>query len=252
MGVETGLVQSCKMILAHMENRFPYAFVPLSIEDNQLFVMGIEIKVYIAATISEAWCKAYPEYRENFREDYNLAKSVDVANGKWLEPKFGKEHLCILLSRDRIKCQNEMEHIFIHELRHCFDFIKTWLAWKNAGNDGIPPCGKEFSLWSEFNAVYTDTVSRLVGTDRAMAFEKLSSYLGYKTADCVNGMLTNQNEAEYFEARYLGVQRSIRDLATELCPAPVFHLWHMTPQLIDERSPHAFYKANEWQAIDHF
>lgn len=243
------LIQEIEVVLKTIKGLYPYAYVPIELISNTLQVLGTEVKIYIAEKLSDAWVEAYPAYASIFQNNEDFLRDVNCVKGKWLEPKEDNGHLCILLSNSG---SSEMKYTLSHELRHCYDFIKTWNVWKGKGHTGIPPNSQDYSNWSEFNAVYTDTIFRLsdMGTDNA--FEMLSSYLGYKAADCVSGILRNPDDSEYYTSRYLGAHRAVRDFSTIKCPAPVFHLWHMIPQAIDKIDPEAFYKANRYQGVDHF
>ena len=243
------LLQDIKIMLQKIKDRYPYAYMPFEFADDTLRILGTEIKIYVAEKLSEAWIEAYPTYQSVFQEDQEFLEHVNYSNGKWLEPKNNSTHLCILLTDQE---STKIKYTLIHELRHCFDFIKTWNAWKETGHDGIPPNSQEYSNWSEFNAVYTETVLRLFDIKTDDAFEALSSFLGYKGADCVAGILRNSSDADYYISRYIGLHRAIRDLSTVICPAPVFHLWHMIPQAIDKIDSEAFYKANHYQGMDYF
>ncbi len=237
--------------LKAIEDDYPYAYFPLTVEDDTINILEQQISVYYAESLSDAWVKAYPYYQSIFLDDPEFKNFVDKANGKWLEPKDDRGKLCVLLSTKNTTSE-EMKYTLIHELRHCYDFIKSWNVWLSKGNKGIPPTQAAFSKWSEFNATYTDTILRLVHTLHTDPFVKLTSYLGYRTADCVNGILKEPENTNYYLSRYSGVQRAIRDLSVKNCPAPVFQLWHMTPEAILKNDSMIFYLATHYQKIDYY
>ncbi len=247
----------CLSLMQHfsaIRKDYPYAYIPMDYVGGSIRVLGKEIKVYTGELLSEAWIQAYPSYQKVFRSDREFCERVDRANGKWLEPKGDQRHYCILLAAGTQAARETLMYVLAHELRHCYDFLKSLLAYQASGKEGIPPLSEKYSSWSEFNAVYTDTVLRLYrssGNDKA-DFRRIAEYMGYKSADCVCGIQRSDDKkaSDYFITRYVGAQRAVRDVAHNLCPTPTFELWHMTPLAIDKVAPDAFYRAGEYQEID--
>lgn len=235
---------------------FPYSYIPVEpIEKNIVSVCGEKIEIYISDLLSDAWIEAYPQYAKIFEEDTDFRNAVDSASGKWLEPKYSNDKYCILLAYEKVSSSEDLIFTFSHELRHCYDFIKSIHIRdrEKTNKAGLPSDISKFSLWSEFNAVYTDTVLRLYPYNKTeLSFKELSSYLGYKTADCIAGMCTNEKNNDYFAMRFAGLHRAIRDMSEIFAPSPVFQLWHMIPNYIEERYPQIFYSENEMQKMEYF
>lgn len=250
------LLQPLTEHFSAIREKYPYAFIPIDYSGRTLHILGEEIRIFTGETLSEAWIQAYPSYQKTFRSNRKFQKMVDQANGKFLEPKGSQKHYCILLATGSRFSGDDLIYVLAHELRHCYDFIKSVKPYHASGKTGLPPATEEFHSWSEFNAVYTDTVLRLYrssGNDKA-DFRRISEYMGYKSADCVCGLKrsSDQNSQNYFVTRFVGVQRAVRDVAHNLCPTPAFELWHMTPVAIDQAAPRSFYRAEEYQNIDCF
>lgn len=228
------------------------AYIPFEIvDDNQIRILGETVRIYIANSLSDAWVKAYPDYEAEFANDKRFKEYVDAANGKWLEPKGDSDFYSILLSTSKNETTDEIMRVFVHELQHCYDFIRSLHNYHEKGKIGLPESNKQFSLWSEFNAKYTDTVISFM-IDRSMCtFEGFAEYLGLSAADSVHGMIKKDNR-EYFLSRYLGVQRAVRDMSDIYATSPAFQVWSLTPSYIEEAFPSNFYLANDFQEMEFF
>ena len=229
----------------------PYSYVPVEpIKNNIVSVCGEKIEIYVSSLLSDAWIEAYPQYAKIFEDDIDFRNAVDSASGKWLEPKYSNDKYCILLACEKVSSSEDLIFTFAHELRHCYDFIKSIHV---CNKTELPSDISKFSLWSEFNAIYTDTVLRLYPYSKSeLSFKDLSSYLGYKTADCIAGMYKSEEKNDYFAMRFAGTHRAIRDISEYFAPSPVFQLWRMIPSYIDERYPRIFYSENEMQKMEYF
>lgn len=256
--MECNLNQIIDETIAKFENckeKLPYSYVPVKhISENAVSLCDEKIEIYLSDFLSDAWIKAYPQYIDIFQKEAEFKKKVNSASGKWLEPKYAKENYCILLSLKNVDSSEELIYVLAHELRHCYDFIKSVHVYNNKNGNKLPKDISKFSLWSEFNAVYSDTILRLYpfGETELLSFKELSSYFGYKTADCIAGMCRNEEQSDYYAMRFAGVHRAIRDMSENFSPSPVFQLWHIIPNFIEERYPRIFYFENEMQEFEFF
>lgn len=213
-----------------------------------LFIDYKSIPVFVAEKLSDAWLMARPDESYIFA-DKEFKSFVDEANGKWLEKRTPDEPYKIILAIDNETDIDRVVKTYIHELRHVTDYVN---AVQGMNFRDYLPGDRYFTCYSEYNAEKSATrywvkccLERNVFSS---PFECLSSLLGYFTADALLGVMRSSGieDISYFISRYLGAQRSIRDLSEEIAPSPVFHLWSMTPNIIVERCGNPFYLANEW------
>lgn len=215
---------------------------------SSFFIDYKSVPVFAAETLSDAWLMARPDDDYKFADE-EFKSFVNEATGKWLEKRTPDEPYKIILAIGNETDIDRVVKTYIHELRHVMDYAN---AVQGMNFRDYSPGDRYFTCYSEYNAEKSATrywvkccLERNVFSS---PFECLSSLLGYFTADALHGAMKSSGikDISYFISRYLGAQRSIRDLSMEIAPSPVFHLWSMTPSIIAERYGTPFYLANEW------
>lgn len=205
------------------------------------------VELFFGKTLEEAWIKARPNDEYKF-ENKDFKQMVNRCNGKWLEKQNEKDTYKIIIAYEGLS-KEEITGTYIHELTHIIDY-------QNAVKDKPfeeQHCGNRlFTKWSEFNAEYARAkLMYLFNKEKGLLddFTFASSYLGYKTADALHGIMNNSDEDAvlYYIVRYLGVQLAIKDIAEEELLTDVFELFYMTPTHITAMFGDVYLLAREFQ-----
>ena len=218
--------------------------------ETQSFEGWEDVEIFIADTLSEAWLLARPYDKDKFLNE-EFKRTVDRANGKWLEKTCPEDSYKIILSTRYHSSLKPLVKTLVHEMRHCLDYGNEV---KNLSFGEYRPGTRYYNDWSEFRATYAHTRYEFFARyspdmTSGDIFDALSEILGKNSADATEGLMRSRDNIKdtlYFLSRYIGASRAIRNINMETINAPAFHLWTLTPQYIIENFGYVFYIGNEW------